>query len=49
MAKTIVSAFIFAAAVILSASAFAPSSIAQSDDGCDPAYGIAPCQVTVAR
>lgn len=49
MAKTVVSAFAFAVVVILSASAFAPRSVAHAGKGCDPAYGIEPCLVQAAR
>jgi len=43
MGKTVVSAFAFAIVVILSASAFAPRSVAHSSNGCTPAYGVDPC------
>ncbi|WP_146215616.1 hypothetical protein [Hoeflea marina] len=49
MAKTVVSAFAFAVVVILSASAFAPRSIAEAGNGCDPAYGIEPCLRQASR
>ncbi|MCY0149139.1 hypothetical protein OEG84_15840 [Hoeflea sp. G2-23] len=42
MGKTVISAFAFAVVVILSASAFAPRSVADSK-GCAPAYGVDPC------
>jgi hypothetical protein len=45
MGKTVVSAFAFALVVILSASAFAPRSVAHSNKGCTPAYGVDPCAV----
>ncbi|MEM5470917.1 hypothetical protein WNZ14_04180 [Hoeflea sp. AS60] len=45
MGKTVVSAFAFAIVVILSASAFAPRSVAHSSKGCSPAYGVDPCAV----
>jgi hypothetical protein len=45
MGKTVVSAFAFAVVVILSASAFAPRSVAHSSKGCTPAYGVDPCAV----
>lgn len=43
MAKTVVSAFAFAVVVILSASAFAPRSVAGNNGTCAPAYGVDPC------
>ena len=49
MAKTVVSAFAFAVVVILSASAFAPRSVAHAGKGCDPTYGIEPCLMQAAR
>lgn len=45
MGKTVVSAFAFAILVILSASAFAPRSVAHTSEGCTPAYGVDPCAV----
>ena len=45
MGKTVVSAFAFAIVVILSASAFAPRSVAHSPRGCAPAYGVDPCAI----
>ncbi|MEQ8308485.1 MAG: hypothetical protein RIA09_18275 [Hoeflea sp.] len=48
MGKTVVTAFAFAVVVILSASAFAPRSVADSK-GCAPAYGVDPCSVQASN
>lgn len=46
MIKAVVPAFILAATIIISASAFAPRSNMVGDKGCDLAYGIGGCNKT---
>lgn len=46
MIKAVVPAFVLAATIILSASAFAPRSNMVGDRGCDLAYGIEGCSKT---
>lgn len=48
MAKTVVTAFAFAAVLILSAAAFSPGSVAGSK-GCAPAYGVDPCTLQAGK
>lgn len=49
MGKTVVTAFAFSILVILSASAFAPRSVAHSSKGCAPAYGVDPCAIAATN
>lgn len=49
MGKTVITAFAFAVLVILSASIFAPRSVAHSSNGCAPAYGVDPCALQAAN
>lgn len=46
MIKAVVPAFILAATIIISASAFAPRSNMVGDSGCDLAYGVGDCSKT---